>query len=337
MSALSSLSGRAVSVTESARGERALAVTALVAAIAAPFFLEGFQLFRLSNALVFAIALLGLNLLIGWSGQISLGHGAFMAAGAYVCAFLIVRWGLPYGLAIIFAVTVCFVLGILVGLPALRFEGHYLALCTFALAVAAPQILKSKLLDAYTGGVGGLVLKKPLAPFGLPLTPDQWLYLLGLGIFLLCAILMRNLARGRIGSSLIALRDHPTAAVCMGVDVARFKTLAFGISAGLGGLAGAYGAVLVQFVAPDTYTIMLSITLLVGVVVGGLGLLGGAIYGAAFIQFVPDLAESLSKAAPWAVYAALVIAVVVLAPTGAAGLVRKLLVRIENYVRQIKQ
>ncbi|MFO1363854.1 MAG: branched-chain amino acid ABC transporter permease [Burkholderiales bacterium] len=306
------------------RAESAAVAVLVAVALAAPLFLEGFRLFQLSSALVYAISLLGLNLLIGFSGQISLGHGAFMALGAYASALLMLKLGFPYWTAIPLAALICLLVGLLIGLPALRFEGHYLALCTFALAVAAPQLLKAKVLEPFTGGVGGFVLKKPSVPAGLPISQDAWLYGLSLLLFLASSLFVRNLVSGRIGRALVALRDHPSAAMCMGVDIARFKTIVFGLAAFFAGLAGAMGAVLIQFVSPDSYSIMLSISLLVGVVVGGLGSPAGAIYGALFIQFVPNLAESFSKSAPWAIYAVFVIAVAIALPTGMAGLVKML-------------
>jgi branched-chain amino acid transport system permease protein len=308
--------------------ETAAALVLLAAMAAAPFFLDGFRLFQLSSALTYAIALLGLNLLIGFSGQISLGHGAFMALGAYAAALLMLRLGFPYWAAIPAAALICLIAGLLIGLPALRFEGHYLALSTFALAVAAPQLLKARALEAYTGGVGGYVLKKPDVPGGLPVSQDTWLYGLSVVLFVASFVFVRNLVRGRVGRALIALRDHPTAATCMGIDTAFFKTMAFGLAAFFAGLAGAYGAVLVQYVSPDSYSIMLSISLLVGVVIGGLGLPAGALYGALFIQFVPDVAESFSKSAPWAIYAVFVILVAVALPSGIAGIFRAVVSRL---------
>lgn len=309
------------------RVERVAGVMLLGAGIFLPFFIEDYRVFQLSNLLAFAIALLGLNLLIGLSGQISLGHGAFMALGAYVGALSMLRLGLPYGVAIPLATAVCFVFGVVVGIPALRFAGHYLALCTFALAVAIPQLLKSKVLEKYSGGVGGQTLPKPPVPLGLPISQDQWLYFLGLTLFIVTFLFVRNLANGRIGRALVALRDHPTAAACMGVDIAHYKILAFGVAAGCAGLSGAFWGILIQFVAPDSFTIMLSISLLVGAVVGGLNRPIGALLGAAFIQYVPDLAESFSKSAPWAIYAVFVILTAIALPSGLAGLVRMGLVR----------
>src|SRR3984957_12480591 len=142
-----------------------------------PFVASGYHIYQGAQVLIFAVALLGLNLLTGFNGQISLGHGAFFAIGGYGAAILITEFRLPYWAAIPLARIVCFVAGFLFGFPALRFGGLYLALATFALAVAPPQLLSYKGFDALTGGSQGLTLAKPSVPFGIALTPDQWLYL----------------------------------------------------------------------------------------------------------------------------------------------------------------
>lgn len=304
------------------------ALIMLAAAVAAPWFVEDYRLFQFSSALVYATALLGLNLLIGYSGQISLGHGAFMALGGYGAAMLVKFAGLPYALAVPMAAVACLIVGLLIGLPALRFAGPYLALCTFALAVAVPQLLKAHALEGLTGGVGGLTLPKPALLAAWQVNADQLLYAVSLLIFLAAYAFVRKLMAGRVGRSLIALRDHPAAAACMGIDVARHKVLAFGCAAFFAGLAGAWGAVLVQYVAPDSYSIFLSISLLVGAVVGGLSRPLGAVLGALFIQFVPDVAESFSKSAPWAIYGVVVVLFALALPAGLAGLIEQALERI---------
>ena len=150
---------------------RAVGVAAALAvALVLPFFVSNFRLFQFTQVGVYAIALLGLNVLTGYNGQISLGHGAFYALGAYTTAIMIDRWDVPYPLTIIAAGVLCLVAGFLFGIPALRLEGLYLALATFALALAIPQILKY--FEHWTGGSQGIVLSKPNAPWGLKLSPD---------------------------------------------------------------------------------------------------------------------------------------------------------------------
>jgi len=306
-----------------------LALVVLLAA-ALPFFLSNYRVFQLTLVLAYAIVLLGLNMLTGYNGQISLGHGAFYAIGAYTAAILMDKFGVPYWLTLPAAAAVCLVAGFLFGLPALRLEGLYLALATFALGVALPQLLKYKHFEHWTGGVQGIVIIKPDAPFGLPVNADQWLYLFTLAVATLMFILGINLLRGRIGRALVAIRDQPIAAEAMGVDISLYKALTFGVSAMYTGVGGALGAIAVQFVAPDSFTIFLSIAFLVGIVVGGLGSVSGAVYGALFIQFVPNIADQISKAAPWAIYGVFLIACMFLMPGGIAQVVDRALQRLRR-------
>jgi branched-chain amino acid transport system permease protein len=304
----------------------------LAAACVLPFVLSNYRTFQAALVLVYAIALLGLNILTGYNGQISLGHGAFYAIGAYCAAILMDRAGVPYWATVPVAGAVCLLAGFLFGLPALRLEGLYLALATFALGVSMPQLLKYHGLEKWTGGVQGIVIAKPEAPafladIGITLNQDQWLYFFTLAVAIVMFALAWNLLRGRVGRALIAIRDHHTAAGVMGINTALYKSLAFGVSAMYTGVAGALGAVAVQFVAPDSFGIFLSITFLVGIVVGGLASLPGALYGALFIQFVPNIADEISKAAPWAIFGIFLIAFVYVMPTGVAGAVRMILAR----------
>ncbi|MGR4869378.1 branched-chain amino acid ABC transporter permease [Variovorax sp. LARHSF232] len=302
----------------------------LVAACALPFVVSNYRVFQFTLALVYAIALLGLNMLTGYNGQISLGHGAFYAIGAYVAAILMDKFGVPYWATVPAAGAVCLLAGFLFGLPALRLEGLYLALATFALGVAMPQILKYKHLEHWTGGAMGIVIVKPEAPEWSGLTQDQWLYFVVLACLLLLFAVAWNLLRGRIGRAMVAIRDQPIAAQAMGVNTAMVKSLTFGVSAMYTGIAGALGAIVIQFVAPDSFSVFLSISLVVGVVVGGLASIQGAIYGALFIQFIPNVADEISKAAPWAIYGVFLIAFMYLMPAGVAGLLRALAARLSS-------
>ena len=305
-------------------GQIALVAVVLVIACALPFLLGNYRVFQLTLAWAYAIALLGLNMLTGYNGQISLGHGAFYAIGAYVAAILMDKFGLPYWATIPVAGAACLVVGFLFGLPALRLEGLYLAVATLALAVATPQILKHKSIEHWTGGVQGIVIIKPDAPAWLPikLSQDQWLYFFALFWVVVLFVIAWNLLRGRVGRAMVAIRDQPVAAQVMGVNTALYKSLTFGVSAMYTGVAGALGAIAVQFVAPDSFGLFLSLSLLIGIVVGGLASISGAIFGALFIQFVPNFADQISKAAPWAIYGVVLILFMYLMPTGVAGFVR---------------
>ena len=304
----------------------------LVALLVLPFTVKNYRVFQFNLVLVYAVAILGLNILTGFNGQISLGHGAFYAFGAYTAAVLMDRFGVPYWATLPAAGLFCFAFGFTVGFPALRLAGHYLALATYALALAVPQLLKYKGIEGMTGGVQGIVLSKPEAPFsfslfGQPLSADRWLYFFTLAVAALMFLLAWNLLRGRVGRALVAVRDHPIAATAMGINLAVFKSLTFGVSAGFTGVAGALGAIVVAFVSPDSFTVQLSIFLLVGVVVGGLASIPGAIFGAIFIQFVPNISDALSKSAPAAIYGVFMIALMYLMPAGVMGMVRRVWAR----------
>jgi branched-chain amino acid transport system permease protein len=299
----------------------------LVAACALPFFIANYRVFQLTLALCYAIAILGLNMLIGFNGQISLGHGAFYAIGAYTAAVLMDKVNMPYWLTIPIAGVVCLACGFLFGLPALRLEGLYLAIATLALGIAMPQILKHKALEHWTGGSQGLVIMKPDPPAGLPVSQDQWLYFFTLAWTVLLFFVAWNLLRGRVGRAMVAIRDQPTAARAMGVNTSIYKSLTFGVSALYTGVAGALGAIVVQFVAPDSFGIFLSFSLFIGVVIGGLSSISGAVYGALFIQFIPNVADQISKAAPWAIYGVFLIVFMYVMPTGVAGFIRFLRAR----------
>ena len=314
---------------------------ALLLALAIPFLVSGYRTFQFTQVLVYAIALLGLNLLTGYNGQISLGHGAFYAIGAYTTAVLVAKLGVPYWGTIPVAGLVCLVVGFLFGLPALRLEGLYLALATFALALSVPQILKYKGLEGWTGGVQGISIDKPDAPFGLPLDGDQWLYLFSLAVLVPLFWIGRNLIRGRVGRAIVAIRDHPTAAETMGVNTALYKSLTFGVSAAFTGVAGGLGGLVTGFVAPDSFQILLSLYLLVGVVVGGLASIAGVFFGALFIEFVPNYADQLTdllgdraKALPWAMFGVMLIACMYLMPTGVVGLLRSIAARLARWLHR---
>ncbi|GLH80452.1 branched-chain amino acid ABC transporter permease [Bradyrhizobium sp. SSBR45G] len=282
-----------------------------------PLFVKNFIIFQMTMLLIYGLAVLALNILTGGSGQFSLGNSAFYAVGAYTSAILMEQYNVNYALTLPVAGVICFGFGFLFGQPALRLSGVYLALATFALATAMPQILKLGFFEHWTGGVQGLVVTKPDAPFGLPMSQDMWLYYFTLAITIAIYIFSVNLLRSRSGRAFMAIRDNEIAASAMGIDVATYKTLAFGVSAGITGVAGGLGAIAVQFVAPDSYTIVLAISLFLGMVVGGVGWLPGSFVGAAFIIFVPNIAEGISKGLSGAVFGVLLFLVIFLVPHGA--------------------
>jgi len=287
-----------------------------------PFALKNFYIFQITLAVIYAIAILGLNLLTGFNGQFSLGHSAFYAIGAYTAAIMMDGFDIGYVWTLPAAAVVCFVFGFLFGLPALRLEGIYLALATFALAIAIPQALKSSVVEHWTGGVQGITILKPDAPFGLKLNSDQWLYVFTVLVAIVMYVCAHNLVKSRTGRALIAIRDHPIAASAMGINVSLYKSLTFGVSALYTGVAGALGAIAISFVAPDSFTFALAVALFVGLVVGGVASIPGTIVGGFFVLFVPNIAESFSKGLAGAVYGVILLLVIYLMPAGAAGLMR---------------
>jgi branched-chain amino acid transport system permease protein len=312
-----------------------VAAAALAVYALAPRFVSDFHSRDLAHAGVFFIAIVGLNLLTGYTGQISLGHGALMAVGAYTTAALVVHehwrdvWTVPLaGLA-------AGVVGFLIGLPALRLSGLYLALATFAFAVAMPSLLRK--FSGVTGGGQGLRLleQAPLqvtglsgtvTVFGHSMTQNHFLYYLTWAIGLVGFLVMWLIVRGRLGRVFRAVRDSEVAAASTGIDLARYKTLAFAISGVYAGVAGSLLAIQDEIVNPLTFTFLLSILLLVGAVVGGLGSLPGMVLGALFVQYLPDASTRVSSApgVPDFVYGAAIILVMILLPRGAGGLLRRL-------------
>jgi branched-chain amino acid transport system permease protein len=295
-----------------------------------PDVVSEYRLFLVSTMIIAAIAVLGLNLLTGFNGQISLGHGAFYAVGAYTAAVLMDHLNMPYWATLPLAAIVCFIVGYLFGLPALKLEGHYLALATFALALAVPQILKYKWLEGLTGGVQGIVLSKPEVPFGLPLTEDQWLYYYCLVVMVLLYWAAANILNSRSGRAMMAIRDQYMAADTMGIDTALYKTVTFGISAAYTGIAGALSASAIAFVAPDSFNFFLSIKFLIGLVVGGIGSLAGSVVGGIFYVLVDNSAQALSTFAKndlglqfdlsaYTVFGILLIVLMYLMPMGIVG------------------
>lgn len=292
-------------------------VLAAVVCVVAP----GYVLFQSTQLLIYAIAIVGLNLLVGYNGQLSLGHGAFYAVGAYTAAMLVQYLQVPPLLAIAASGGVCLIFGFLFGLPASRLAGHYLALATFALSVATPQLLKHRVIEKWTGGAQGLVIDRTGAPLGIPLDPDQWYFIVCSAIAVAMFLVARSLVHSRVGRALEAIRDQPVAATTMGINVMLNRAVVFGVSALYVGVGGAMAALLAQFVSPDSYTLTLSISLLVGVVLGGTARLSGAIWGALFILLAPNLLGEISKSAPSALYGALLILVILIMPSGIAGAV----------------
>jgi branched-chain amino acid transport system permease protein len=310
-----------------------------------PTFATSFQSSQWTLVLIFTIAIMGLNVLIGYSGQISLGHGAFMALGAYTTAILMSRYHINYLLTIPVAGLVSGAIGFLLGIPALRLSALYLALATFALAVVAPSLIKRP--DQITGGVQGIALPSPEPPQfakdafaaltnGPQMTSEQWLYYVSLGIGALLFWLAWNVIRHRPGRAMRAIRDAEVAAAASGINIAGYKTLAFGMSAFYAGVAGSLYGLATTFVSPDTFPVSLSFQLLVGTVVGGLASTFGPLLGGTFVYWLPivssqtisgqdwipqQISSVFVKAGPDVTSGALLILIMIFAPHGLVGLV----------------
>jgi branched-chain amino acid transport system permease protein len=314
---------------------RTLVAFLVLAAVAfvVPAFVSDFRAQQFSYVGIYLVALIGLDILTGYTGQISLGHGAFMAIGGYTTAILMTDHGVKDIWTIPVAIVIAGVVGFLFGFPAARLSGLYLALATFGIAVATPALIKR--FEGFTGGGSGINLfgipeltasLTPVKILGFELNFNNWLYYLAWTVALIGYVIAWLILRGRTGRSLRAVRDSETAAVSSGVDLTRAKAFAFGVSAAYAGAAGALFAIATTYVNPDTFPVALSIFLLVGVVVSGLGSLTGLIVGAIFIQFMPLWAQNISKApgVPAVIYGGFLIILVLALPGGAAGLIDRI-------------
>jgi branched-chain amino acid transport system permease protein len=336
---------------------KAVAVAGFVALVALlPLAIDDFEASQYAYVGIFFIAICGLNILTGYTGQISLGHGAFMAVGGYVTAVLATEQergllgfsftaGIPYYATIPIAGVVAAAVGFVLAIPALRLSGLYLALATFGIALATPVLIRK--YPDLSGGSTGLSFDLVGAPSWLRLSTNDWFYYLCWTIALVLLAAAWLLLRGRTGRAFRAVRDSEVAAVSFGVHLPTYKTLAFAVSAFYAGVAGALFAVVnLSYVSPETFALALSIYLVVGTVAAGLGSLWGIVFGALLLEWLRDpkfevlwvsrtdtvsgldrvLPVDLDPTAtgiPDFVLGAVLVAVMLLLPTGAAGLLRK--------------
>lgn len=285
-----------------------------------PLVFPPFQVSQFTNVIFYAITILGLNLLTGYNGQISLGHSAFFGVGAYTAAILISDYDVNYLLTIPVAAAITFVLGYLFGVPALRLKGLYLALVTLALAVVFVPIVRR--FEGLTGGVQGISISTPESPVG-GLADDQWLYYVCLTVGAVMFLLAWNLVHGRIGRAMVAVRDNEIAAETMGVNIARTKTLTFAYSAMYAGIGGALYTFAIRFVSPESFTLTQGIGFLAALVIGGVATISGAVFGALFIQYVPAWASDINPALGGLIYGLALIVFMLVAPGGIVGLFRR--------------
>jgi branched-chain amino acid transport system permease protein len=299
----------------------ALASLLVVAAVLCllPFIISDYNIYLAAQVGIFFIAVLGLNILTGYTGQISIGHGAFMAIGGYTTAVMSRDHHTNLVVTMLMAFAICFVVGLLVGLPALRLSGVYLALVTFALAVSIPQIPLQ--YSTFLGGSGGVVSSQSVS--------NLWIYTATWACSAILFVLAWLILRGRLGRAFRAVRDSEIAAVASGVELPIYKTLAFGISAAYAGVAGSLFVLAANgFAQPSEFDVFLSLQLLVGAAVAGLGSLWGILAGAAFVGLLPQVSTSVpfigAQHGRDVVFGAAVILVMLLLPDGFAGLIARI-------------
>jgi branched-chain amino acid transport system permease protein len=293
------------------------AVAALLCIL--PFVLSDYNVSLVALVGIFFVAVLGLNILTGYTGQISIGHGAFMAIGGYTTAVMSRDHDTNLVVTMLMAFAICFAVGLIVGLPALRLSGVYLALATFALAVSVPSLPLQ--WSKFLGGRDGVETAKTVS--------NVWVYGAAWTASAILFALAWLILRGRVGRAFRAVRDSEIAAVASGVELPVYKTLAFGISAAYAGVAGSLFVLATNgFAAPDEFGVVLSLQILIGAAVAGLGSLWGVLAGAAFVGLLPSVSSSVpvigSQHGQDVVFGAAVILVMLLLPGGFAGLVARL-------------
>lgn len=288
---------------------------------AAPALLSDFHIYQFSLMLTYAMAILGVNLLLGMAGLVSLAQGVFFACGAYTSAILISQHEVHYVLALACGVLTSGLLGVVIGAPVLRLQGLQLAIVTFGLSALVPQLILK--LDSITKGTSGISFNKPLAPLWFPGNQETWIFLLCVAGVLICLGTMWRLIHGDTGRSLRAMRDNSLIAGSLGVNIARVRLMAFTTSAAFAGLGGGLFAMLSGFVGPDAFTALKSIDFLVGSVVGGMTSITGAFFGAFFVLFLPEWTAEINLAMAGLVYGGCLVITMLLMKDGFMGLIER--------------
>lgn len=298
----------------------AVSAIALAVVIALMFTRPDFELIYLGKAVAYAVAILGLNIVVGFSGQLSLAQGAFVGLGAYTAAILVSDYGWPILATFPVAAALGFGVGCLLGLPALRVKGHYLATMTIGVAIIFPLIIKR--YSEFTGGANGkLALIDFEAPAGLGLTTVQWRFFIVCIVASLCFVFVRNVIRSRIGRGMAMVRSNEAGALSNGISVAKNRVLAFGYSGLFGAVAGPLLVMMLEVVGPDDFGLMFTILLTTGLIIGGTTRLMGALLGGIIVALLPSLTASVVSG-PQAnvLYAVLLIGMIFLLPGGLASL-----------------
>ncbi len=296
----------------------AVQAAAVIALLVAPLFLSNYGWFILATTMVYALIALSLNVLVGMAGQISIGHAGFWALGAYASAIAMQTFGVPFILAILIGGAVGAAFGAIVALPALRVSGHYLAIATLAFAILVQQLLFE--WESVTGGRQGLSVPRP--SLGTEMTSDFSYYYFLLALVLAAAWAVRNLRRSLTGRSLEALKQSAVAAQCAGISRARHIILAFALSGFLAGVSGALYGSLIGRLSTETFSLTASLSFLTMAVIGGLGSEAGALLGAAFLAFAPEVLRQF-KDAEMVIYGVILVLCMQFLPHGLISLARR--------------
>ena len=321
-----------------ARNWKVLAVKAVLVVVAAivlyqlPLYYQEFRVRQFNEVIFLSVAVLGLGLLTGFNGQISIGHGAFFGIGAYTTAILVADHGWSYLATFPVAAVLAFVTGALVGVPALRIKGLYLALTTLAFATTFTLLIKK--FSSITGGTQGKVVPRFQVPSWSNLTNDQFVYYLLLIMAVVLFVLARNLVKSRVGRALIAVRDNEVAAEVVGVNLAAYKVMTFGLSAALAGIAGSMSVINTPFVDANSFTITKSIELLAALVIGGAATIFGPVVGSFFVVFVPEFSQDVNPALSQVIYGGLLIVLMLILPGGIIGGLKRLWAFVLRHVRK---
>jgi branched-chain amino acid transport system permease protein len=299
----------------------ALGAALIAAVMLLPALVESrYVLFVCDLAMIYAIVALGLNLLMGYGGQISVGHAAFFGIGAYTSAILSVDFGWSFWTALPAALALSAASGLLLGLPTLRLRGHYLILATLGFGEIVRLVLQN--WQQLTKGPTGIVGIPPVRLFGIALQSERQFYYLALGFLAFALVVSVRLARTRMGRELISVRDHELAAELMGVDTVRVKLFAFSTSAAFAGIAGSLYAHMSGSISPDVFTFELSVALLIMVMLGGPGTILGPVIGALVLTALPELLRDF-KELYLVFYGIGILLLSIFLPRGLAGLLRR--------------
>jgi len=306
--------------------------------ISFPLYLEGYHLYRVTQAGAYTIAVLGLCLLIGTTGQISVGHSAFFALGAYMTAISVLKFGIPIYVSIWIGALGGLLLGFLFGWPALRLSSVNLLLATWALAIVTPKVLNLSYFESWTGGSSGLYIDEINVPFDLNISNDEWWHIVTLIYIVVVLLISHNLRFGRINRALVAVRDNPIAAETMGISANFYKTIIFGLSAAVVSVAGGLTTALTDFVSPQTYDLYFAMILVFGVFISGSNGTITAFLGGFLIEFLPDIAFAVSDnlASPQVFYGFLLLLLVYMLPEGLRGLLLRIEKILNMYFRKFR-